>query len=53
LDRDGFAAYWFVTASTTVIGVLHGEQLATAPKSLDEARGGRTWEECVGGVFYM
>ncbi len=53
LDLEGFKNYFFVTASTTIIGVLHSEQLNTPPESLEEARRGRSWEEAVGGFFYM
>jgi len=53
MDYDAFFAYFFATASTTVIGVLHSDTLSNPPSSLEEARAGRDWEECVGGCFYM
>lgn len=53
IDYDAFASYFFTTASTTVIGILHAEQLSSPPASLEEARGDRSWEEAVGGCFYM
>ena len=48
---EGFESYFFTTASTTVIGTLHPS--SSSLTSLEEARAGRTWEECVGGCYYM
>ena len=53
---EGFETYFFTSASTTVIGVIHTTQSSestTLPSNLEEARGDRTWEECLGGCFYM
>jgi hypothetical protein len=50
---EQFDSYFFQTASSTIIGILHDHELKQIPTSLEEARGERTWEECVGGCNYM
>jgi hypothetical protein len=53
MDLEAFRTYFFTSASTTIIGILHANDIGAAPATLEEARSGRDWEECVGGCFYM
>jgi len=50
MTRDEFVNYFF--ASTTIIGILSRQGTEAAP-SIDAARAGRSWEEAVGGCYYI
>jgi hypothetical protein len=58
MSFETFESYFFTSASTTVIGIIHPSSSSpssamTPPSSLEQARAGRIWEECVGGCYYM
>ncbi|KAJ9093562.1 hypothetical protein QFC19_008289 [Naganishia cerealis] len=58
VDLDGFTSYFF--AATTIIGIVSaGAEAAVADGtpvdgvSLEEARAGREWKDCLGGTYYV
>jgi RimJ/RimL family protein N-acetyltransferase len=55
IDYDAFFTYFFATASSTIIGIVHpaSSEITSAPATIEEARGGRSWQECVGGCYYI
>ena len=53
MDLEGFETYFFKSASATIIGILHDIEPHGTGSSLEDARAGRSWEDCVGGCFYV
>lgn len=51
MGYEAYKAYFF--SSCTIIGVVHDKPLDTLPNSLEEAIGGRSIEEAIGGCNYM
>jgi hypothetical protein len=48
---EAFETYFFKSASTTVVGITHNS--SALPPTLEAARSGNSWEDCVGGCYYM
>lgn len=52
MTKEEFTNYFF--ASTTIVGILSPASVDVASlTTVEAARAGRSWEECVGGCFYM
>jgi hypothetical protein len=51
MSRDDFVNYFF--GSTTIVGILSAADAAGTQPSIDAARAGRSWEDCVGGCYYI
>lgn len=51
MGYEGYKAYFF--SSATIIGVVFPDPPENAPATLEEAIGGRSLEEAIGGCNYM
>lgn len=54
ITYEEFISYFF--AATTIVGVIRPvgtNGKVDMPGDLESARAGRTWEECIGGCYYM
>jgi hypothetical protein len=51
LDRDAFLAYYF--AADVFIGIAVSSETGDSPDSIDAARNGREWKDCVVGCYYV
>ncbi|WOO81161.1 L-azetidine-2-carboxylic acid acetyltransferase [Vanrija pseudolonga] len=52
MTREQFVAYFF--NSTTIVAIVSPASVDVASlKTLEDARAGRSWEEVVGGVYYI
>ncbi|KAL1411433.1 hypothetical protein Q8F55_002389 [Vanrija albida] len=52
MTRDQFVAYFF--NSTTIVAIVSPASVDVGSlKMLEDARAGRSWEECTGGVYYI
>lgn len=51
MTREEFVNYFF--GSTTIVGILHSSPETAKFATIEEARGGRSWEESVAGCYYV
>lgn len=54
VDQDAFEKYFF--AADVILGIVgSGNEIQEGEEvgSLEESRQGRSWEECVGGFYYV
>jgi hypothetical protein len=51
MGYEAYKAYFF--SSTTIIGIVHPAPLDAPPQSVEEALGGRSIAEAIGGCNYM